>query len=288
VDSLTTEETHEGIFRELGARGLAEGRDYEMKLRSAHGDMAILNGIVDAAIGDRPDLVITTSTPTLQVAVNKIKTFPVVFSTVADGVLSGAGTSDESHLPNFTGVNTMSDFEGMMGAIVECMPSARSIGTLFAPGEINSVRYRDELVRAAAKRGITVLVAAVSTTTEVSDAANALAAKRPDIIAQVTDNISSSAFPAIVAAAKKAGIPLFGFVSSAVASGAAAVVARDFSEAGAQAVRMVLRILDGEDPGRMPFESLKTSVLLLSPANAKSYGLVFPESLVKRADKVVR
>ncbi len=288
VDSLTTEETHEGIFRELGARGLVEGRDYDMKQRSAHGDMAILNGIVDAALSDRPDLVITTSTPTLQVAVNKIKTFPVVFSTVTDGVLAGAGTSDESHLPNFTGVNTMSDFEGMVRAIRECFPGARIVGTLFAPGEINSVRYREELIRAAAKHGLSVVTAGVSTTTEVGDAANALAAKRPDVIAQITDNISSSAFPAIVAAAKKARIPLFGFVSSAIQAGAAAVVARDFSEGGAQAVGMAIRILEGEDPARIPFASLQTSKLILSHSNASSFGLVFPESIVKRADKVVQ
>lgn len=288
ADALTTEETHEGIFAELKALGLKEGRDYELKQRSAHGDVAVLNVIIDAAVSDRPDLVITTSTPTLQVAVKKIKTFPVVFTTVTDGVLAGAGTTNESHLPNVTGINTMSDFDGMVALILECLPEARSIGTLFVPSEINSVRYRDELVRAAAKRGLSVLSVGVATISEVSDSAAALAAKRPDIIAQISDNISNSAFPAIVEAAKKSRIPLFGFVSSSIQNGAAAAVARDYSEAGRLAVQLAVRILKGEDPANIPFTALSRTRLMVSVANARSFGLVFPDSLIRKADKVVQ
>ena len=288
ADALTTEETHEGIFAELKTRGLLEGRDYELRQRSAHGDVAVLNGIIDAAVSDSPDLVITTSTPTLQVAINKIKKFPVVFTTVTDGVMAGAGTTNESHLPNFTGVNTMSDFEGMVALILECLPGAKSIGTLFVPSEINSVRYRDELVRAAAKRGLSVVSVGVATVSEVSDSANALAAKRPDIIAQVSDNVSNSAFPSIVDAAKKARIPLFGFVSSSIKTGAAAAVARDYSEAGRLAVDLAVRIMGGEDPARIPFTSLSRTQLILSVANAQRFGMIFPESLIRKADKVVQ
>ncbi len=103
ADSINVEETHDGLFAEFRALGLIEGRDYEMKKHSAHGDMAVLNGIVDAAINARPDLIITTSTPTLQVTVNKVKKTPVVFTTVADGVEAGAGASETDHLSNITG-----------------------------------------------------------------------------------------------------------------------------------------------------------------------------------------
>ncbi|MDP2790146.1 MAG: ABC transporter substrate-binding protein, partial [Rectinemataceae bacterium] len=288
ADSLTTEETHAGIFAGLKTRGLEEGRDYRLVQRSAHGDMATLNSVIDAAISDRPDLVITTSTPTLQMAVNKIKGFPVVFTTVADGVMAGAGASDEKHLPNFTGVNTMSDFPGMVDVILECFPAAKKVGTLFVPGEVNSVRYRDEFVRAAARRGLTVDSVGVSVVSEVTDAVSALVARKPDLIAQISDNLSNSAFPAIGEAARKANIPLFGFVSGTLKNGAAVVVARDYGEGGELAVSLAVRILEGEDPAGIPFTSLSHSRILLSSANAALYGMTFPDSLVKKADKVVQ
>jgi ABC-type uncharacterized transport system substrate-binding protein len=117
ADAINAEETHEGLFAELKKLGLQEGRDYELKHRSAHGDMAVLNGIMDAVLTDQPDLIITTATPALQAAVSKIKTIPVVFTTVADGVLAGAGKSPTDHLPNFTGATTMSDFDGMISVV---------------------------------------------------------------------------------------------------------------------------------------------------------------------------
>ena len=46
TDSINAEETLAGFFAEFKALGLVEGRDYELKRHSAHGDMAVLNGIV--------------------------------------------------------------------------------------------------------------------------------------------------------------------------------------------------------------------------------------------------
>ncbi len=287
ADSINTEETHTGLFAEFKALGLAEGRDFLLKRRSAHGDISVLNGIIDAAINENPDLIITTSTQTLQAAVNKIKKIPVVFTTVADGVQAGAGTSDTSHLPNFTGVTCMSDFDGMIAVILECFPKAKRIGTLFVPSEINSVRYRDELVKSAGKRGLTVVSVGVSSPSDASDATLALAGKGVTVIAQISDNTTGSAFTAIAEAARKSGIPLFGFVSSTVKDGAALAVARNYEEAGQLAARLVNRIIKGESPASIPFTPLSRTSITVSRGNAASFKMQLPQSIIKKADKVV-
>lgn len=287
ADAVTTEETHEGLSAELQARGLKEGRDYTLKRRSAHGDMAVLNGIVDAVLTDRPDLVITLSTPTLQTAIGKIRQIPIVFTTVADGVLAGAGRSAGDHLPNVTGVTTMSDFAGLISTVRECMPGVRRIGTLYTPSEVNSVLYRDALVKAATAQGLLVESVAVSSATEVADAALALAAKGVQAITQISDNTTGSAMGTIAGASARAGVPLFAFVSKAVDDGAAIAVARDYREAGRLTLRLALRVLGGEDPGRIPFTPLERSVLVVSRKNAARFGLRVPRAVLDRADKVV-
>ena len=71
-DSPISELSQVGITDGLALIGLKEGEDYILKVRNAQGDIATLNLMIDAAIGDKPDLVFVTSTPTLQVAANKI------------------------------------------------------------------------------------------------------------------------------------------------------------------------------------------------------------------------
>ena len=288
TDSVNAEENFAGLSSEFKALGLVEGRDYELKRHSAHGDMAVLNGIVDAAINAMPDIIITASTPTLQVAVNKVRKTPVVFTVVADGVQAGAGQSDTKHLPNITGVTCMSDFDGMVKVVREHFPRATRIGTLFVPSEVNSVRYKEELQKAAVRGGLTLEAVSVSATAEVADAALALAGKKVDIITQISDNLTGSAVPAIAEAAHKARIPLFGFVTGTIKAGAAAVVARDYEEGGQLGARLVLRIMKGENPAGIPFMPLSRTVVVVSPKNAALFGIQVPESLLKRADKVVK
>ena len=287
ADAVNAEETHEGLFAELKALGLREGRDYTLKRRAAHGDMAVLNGIMDAVLTDQPDLIITTATPALQTAVNKIKKIPVIFTTVADGVLAGAGRSADDHLSNITGVTTMSDFEGMIATVRECLPGVRRIGTLYAPSEVNSVLYRDALVKVASAKGLQVESVAVSSATEAADAALALAGKGVQAIAQISDDTTGSAMGTISTVAARAGVPLFAFVSKGVSNGAAVAVARDYREAGRLTARLVLRVMHGEDPGRIPFTPLGRSILVVSKKNAAMYGLRIPRTVLNRADKVV-
>lgn len=287
ADAVNAEETHEGLFAELKKLGLQEGRDYELKHRSAHGDMAVMNGIMDAVLTDQPDLIITTATPALQTAVSKIKTIPVIFTTVADGVLAGAGKSPTDHLPNFTGATTMSDFDGMISVVQQALPGVKKIGTLYTPSEVNSVLFRDALAKAAAARGLKLESVAVASTSDVADAALALTGRGVQVITQISDNATGSALGAIATAAAKSNIPLFGFISTALKDGAALVVARDYRECGEIAARLSLRIMQGESPARIPFMPLGRSSLIISKGNSAKYGLQLPPALLKRADKVV-
>jgi len=65
-----------------------------------------------------------------------------------------------------------------LAALRQCLPQAKRIGTLFVPAEVNSVFYKDELLKAAARLGMEVELVAVSNSSEISDAAIALCGLR--------------------------------------------------------------------------------------------------------------
>lgn len=288
VQSQFVEETQHGFFEQLEHLGLRPNRDYAIKILNAHADMATLMAMASAAVDDRPDLILLTSTPTLQAVLQKVRDTPVVFGAVGDPVLAGAGQSVTQHLPNITGISTISDFDGMVAVVKECLPDARRIGTLFVPTEINSVLYRDALAAAARRGGLELESVAVATGTEVPDAALALAAKPVDAICQITDNLNDAAFPGIVQAARRYQKPLMAFVSGqAVKGGAAVAVARDFEQVGRDMADLALRILHGASPATIPFRPVSRTRLVVNPANGAKCGLTLPPALLQRADQIV-
>ena len=131
---LDVEESQEGVLAGLREAGLVEGRDYVTTVRNAQGDMATVSGLIDAALSEHADLLITFSTPTLQAALQRARSVPIVFNYLASPIAAGAGTSDTDHLPNVTGVYMAAAFKEMLALIRACLPAARTLGTLLRAG----------------------------------------------------------------------------------------------------------------------------------------------------------
>lgn len=209
IDATHVEEALAGFFQEFRRLGLVDGRDYSMKVANAQGDMATLMSLIDNAVADRTELILVTSTPTLQTAIKRAGNIPILFTNVANPVLVGAGESFQRHLPNVAGISTMSDFDEMVKVVRECLPSARTIGTLFVPSEINSVCFKDELAKAAQKAGIKLISLPVFSSAEVPIAAGSLATQGIDAFCQIADNMCDVAFPGISRTAQKEKKPFF-------------------------------------------------------------------------------
>src|SRR5579872_4459366 len=185
--------------------------------------MATLNGLVDAAVTDRADLVITLSTPTLQAAMRRGASQPIVFTFVADPVAAGAAKSDVDHLPYVTGSYATGDVDGMVALVRKLMPKAHRVGSMYCPAEVNSVRNHELLVEAAKKAGFEVVAMGVNTPSEVADTALALCEKQIDAFCLPTANITAASFPIISQVTKRARVPAFGFLTSLADQGATGV-----------------------------------------------------------------
>src|SRR5262249_49159250 len=98
---------------------------------NAQGDMGTVNSLIDAAITEGADLLITLSTPTLQAALQRARNLPIVFTYVASGVAAGAGRTDEDHLPNVTGVYLGAAYGELLALIREAFPYYPHDGNAF-------------------------------------------------------------------------------------------------------------------------------------------------------------
>ena len=288
VNVEDSEESEKGIVEGFRESGLVEGRDYEMTVRNAQGDMSTLNGLVDAALTARADLIMTLSTPTLQATIRKVPPqLPIVFTYLADPIAAGAGRSFTDHLPNVTGVATGSADEEVLAILHEFLPHARRIGTIVVPSEVNTVYHRDELVLEARKLGIQVVSVPANTSSELPDAALALCSMKIDAVCQVAGNLTATGFTSIARAAREARLPAFAFMSSAAEQGAVAVVARDYYDGGIEAAQLAVRVMRGESPASIPIQPLSKNKLIINLAAARAVGLTIPASVLKKADSVI-
>jgi ABC-type uncharacterized transport system substrate-binding protein len=287
VNSPDVEEAELGLRNGLKGAGLVEHRDYELKTANAQGDMTSLHGMVDAALADGADLLLTISTQVLQSASHRARGIPIVFTMVANPFAAGIAKSESDHLPNVTGSYGSNDADTLIPIIKELVPGAKRIGSLFVPTEVNSV-YANELVARAAKvAGLELVALGVNSSSEASDVTQSLCGQPIDLICLPNSNLAASSFPTIAQVAKRAKIPIFGFLGSIAPQGAVLVLTRDYVDMGYDSGQIAARVMRGEKPGEIPLHQCRKTRLLINRSAAKSAGILIPESLLKRADLVI-
>ena len=284
---LDVEESEEGVREGLRESGLVEGRDYDIKVVNAQGEMTTVTALVDAAVTDRADLLVTFSTPTLQAAIQRAHGTPVVFTYVANGLIAGAGRSATDHLPNVTGLSFTPPFDEMLTLVQRWFPHIHRIGTLSVPAESNMVYYLKMLEEAAHKRGFEVVSVPVSSASDVADAATALASKDIDAICQIPGNLTASAFGSIRQAAVRERMPVFAFQSTQARDGATVVLAQDYKDAGRRGGAMAAKIMRGEDPHQIPLEWFSKTRVVLNADAAWTIGLRLPAGLRTSAKEII-
>ena len=287
VNVADVEETEKGFVDGLPATGLVRGRDYEVTVQNAQGDMGTLNSVVDAAITAGADLLVPLSTPSLQATARKAGALPVVFSFVADAVAAGVGKNNEDHFPNVTGVTTLGAYEEAIDYLRKCLPSARSVGTIFVPSEVNTVANKNQLQQVANRAGVELVAVPANTSAEISDASLALCSMKIEALCQIAGNLTASGFVSIVQAANRSKLPIFGFMTSQARQGAVLVVARDYYDGGKEAAEIAARVMRGESPAAIPFQPLHKTRLIVNLEAARALGMALPQDVVKRADEVI-
>jgi ABC-type uncharacterized transport system substrate-binding protein len=280
-DTPFTEYTEEGIRKGLQEVGLTEGKDFLLEVMNAQGDITMLNSIVDVVATKPFDYVMTTSTPTLQAACRKLSHKTVIFTTVADPVSAGAGKDFTNHRPNMTGISTLSDFEGMMVLVKALIPGVEKVGTLYNPSEVNAVVNKESFDKLLTQNGLTLVSVPVNTTSEIGNALQSLIAMKIKAVCQIIDNTTGSAFPQIIRICEDHRLPCFTFDSPQIRNGATAAVARDYYQAGVEGVYMLARVITGEDPGKIPFQYVSKTDILINKKAADKCGITIPDEYIR-------
>ena len=283
VESPTVDDVLRGLLRAFEEAGLRDGENVRLQYANARGDPAELLSLAQTLVEQKPSLIIPLSTPCLQAALIAAPGVPVVFASVANPYLAGAGRSADNHLAHVTGVSSLGPIRQTLALIREVMPRARRVGTLWTPTELNSAYYLEIARESAAELGAEIVAVPVSGPDEVLTSARLLLSQKVDVIYQISDNTINSTFAMVAQAAEEGGVPLFGGFLRSVELGACAAMGFDFAQLGYKAGHLAVRIKNGETPSRIPFEFMEEFALWVNVEAARRQGVDIPPRVLRRA-----
>lgn len=286
VEHPALDATRQGLLDGLKTKGYEEGKNLEFEFKTAQGNPAIAVQIARQFIGEEPDVLVGIATPTAQALVSATKTLPIVFTAVTDPI--GAKLVDTLEKPgkNVTGLSDLSPVLQHVQMIKELLPSVKTIGVVYNPGEANSVSLMDLLKTSAAAEGVTLVEATALRSADVQSATQAIASKS-DVIYALIDNTVASAIEGMIVAANQAKTPVFAATTSYVESGAVASLGFDYYQIGVQTADYVAAIIEGAAPGSLDVKVATGSDIVINKAAAEKLGLVIPQSIVDRATKII-
>ncbi|MFO7721859.1 MAG: ABC transporter substrate-binding protein [Bacteroidales bacterium] len=250
VENKLLEEAEEGFSQGLTGSGLKQGRDFTIRKYSAQGEIGQLPQVIDAAVREKPDLIVTVTTPALMAIVKKVRDIPVVFSVASDPntlKIFPGGRPD-----NICGVHDNPDVEALLEMAMNYDRGLKAVGVIFDAAQMNSVISVEKLRKVCRQKRVILYEATASTVTDLGPATQAVIQKGAGAIIISADNLAITGFSAIHKAASASNTPIFASEPRLVAEGATGAYGDAYAEWGKQSGKMAAKILAGVPPAQLP------------------------------------
>ncbi len=297
VSGAILDDSVRGIIDGLAANGYRNGETARITVYNAQGEMPTANAIAREMLDGRFDLVITTSTPSLQAVANANKAGRTmhVFGIVADPYGAGIGLDPANplaHPKHLIGESTLFPVTEAFATARRMLPSLKTVGVAWDPSQTNSRRFVEDARVTCRETGIELLEAQVENTAGVREAIESVIGRGAQAIWVGGDSTLSNAIDTVIATARHARLPVFTLSPGDLERGLIFAVGFDFYQAGRATGELAARILHGADPAAIPIRDLSDSLPRLFVINQKAMlGLKepwrAPDDLLRAADAVV-
>lgn len=185
-----------------------------------------------------------------------------------------------------TGSSDLNPVAAQVKLMLELVPDAKRIGTIYNSSEINSQFQAKILKEEVQKRGLTLVELTVSSVNDVQQTAQSMLDK-VDVIYVPTDNIIASAMPVLTKITTPAGIGIITGEEGMLKGGGLATVGVDYYNLGRIAGDMGADILQGKaQPQNMAIRFQTEFKAKINASVAEKLGVKIPDSLAKNAELV--
>ncbi len=288
ADHGSLDNCREGFLMGLEESGLKEGENLTVLYENAQTDGSVANQINTSFASQKVDLICGIATPMAQSAygVGKKNNIPVIYTAITDPVAAELANADGTPVGEITGTSDKLPVKEQLEMIRAILPDAKNIGILYTTSEANSAATIEEYKELAPDYGFTIVEGPVTSSADVSLAADTLLSKA-DCLSNLTDNTVVASLPTILDKANAKNIPVFGSEIEQVKIGCVAAMGLDYIELGKQTGKMAAKILKGEaKASELNYETIEGASFYANTEAAGRLGITLPEELTSSAKEL--
>jgi putative ABC transport system substrate-binding protein len=283
-----------GIRSALRELGYVEGQNIAIEYRYAEGRDDRTREIAAELVRLKVDIILVLGGTLrfVRPVMNATKTIPIVMAGAgADPVEGGLVETLARPGGNVTGItNLAGELSGkQLELLKEAVPKLARVAVLYDPASPNNMRRVKEVLPAAARElRLTLLPWEMRGADDLERVFAAMGKQRPDGLYVSQSPILNADEIRIAGLAIKSRLPSVGGRRAAVDAGVLMYYGADIAESNRRVAYYVDRILKGTKPADLPVEQPMKFELVINLKTAKQIGLTIPQSLLYRADKVIK
>jgi putative ABC transport system substrate-binding protein len=281
----------EAFRRGLRDLGYIEGKNILIEYRYEEGKPERAPSLVAELIQLNVDVLVAVPSPAIRAAKQTTKKIPIVMLTTADPIATGLIESLARPGENITGLTRLTrDLNGKrLELLTEAVPGTSRVGVLFQPDSTSGRIYFNEYEAAA--RALKIPLQALEVRTQNPDfegAFRAAAKRRVSGLITIRNALTLFYRKQIANLALKNRLPSMYEVSDHVEAGGLMSYAANEAEIFKRAALYVDKILKGAKPADLPVEQPTKFEFVINLQTAKALNLTIPQSVLFRADRVIR
>lgn len=286
------EYSQQGTLDVLEAYGYVDGENISLILGDAAMDVPTANLLIDDAINEEVDVIITITTPVTQAAVNatlEMEDPPIVlFNTVTEPYAAGIADASCIKPDHVWGSQALPDFATILPMVWDLDPDIERVGWIFSTTEPNGVASTEIAEPIAEEIGLELVIESVAETAEVGVAAEAVAGEGVDGFFIPTDSTVGNGLASILAVAEEEGIPVFFADSLQVFAGVTVGAGVSYYQEGVDTGRVLVAYLNGDLDIATTGLSRQTGTLVgVNLDSADMQDVEVPQELLDRANFII-
>ena len=276
-----------GRLRELG---WVEGQNLDIEFRWAEGQYDRLPSLMAEVVARKVDVIVTYGTVAAIAAKKATSTIPIVDASMGDPIGTGLATSLARPGGNLTGLS-MGWVDGLGGKWLEMLQeTVPRLTTVAAIVNLDNPVERDlakDLETIAAARHLKLRIIGIRGADAV-DGALEQARQQAQALVVSADPIIGRKRRQITEFAAKHRLPAMYGMREFVDAGGLMAYGPSVSDMFRRAAEYVDKILKGAKPADLPIEQPTKFELVVNLKTARALGITIPQSILVRADEVIR
>jgi putative ABC transport system substrate-binding protein len=279
--------TVEGLRAGLRELGFEDGRDVVFDIRFTQGKPEATPAAAKALVDAGVDLIFTSNEAATLAAKDATQKIPIVFTLVGDPVIAGIVRSISKPGGNVTGVSSLTtELAAKRLEILKILaPETRRVWAIHYGDDPSSIAAIWRAEEAAKELKVELLARPVYNAEQLQHAVKSV---RPGD-ALLPPDVGTLDIPAVLLELSiSSRIPAVYATSLWVGHGGLVSYGSDYYAEGAQAARLVAKVLRGARPGDLPIEGTDKIDLAVNVKTASALGLTVPRKIMLRADTIRR